>query len=375
MQNGTCTSIKLILLVILISLMLLLAACSTPETLTSTPEPTQKPTQTSAIVTQTATLALPKPSLTPSSTFGPSPTSTVLPPLGPRQWETNSTIVEFARVSADPLDFFSYTPLLMVYSDGRLIKRICQEYVCQYQQSQLDQTDLCQLINAIDRTGFLDAGSNAFQLPPGTDVAYRLSVAVNQENTVTVPDLARWIETPNWYDAVAGCSNCYPDPIIDPALIDLYELLISYNPPDLTSYQSTRLAISITDPVIAGTPRPWPEEVIPFSELLEESTCDAASTQRQAVILEGALAQAIAEVLSAQSALAPIFSDGEETWQVQSNWLLPNELPQTCQSPAGIYPNNNDPLTSWRCSPEMGAIPTSTATITPTPSITPTPLR
>ena len=263
----------------------------------------------------------------------------------------------------------------MVYSDGRLIKRICQEDICQYRQSQLNQNDLCQLINAIDRTGFLDAGSNAFQLPPGTDVAYRLSVAVNQENTVTIPDLARWIETPNWYDAVAGCSNCYPDPIIDPAFIDLYELLKSYNPPDLTSYQSTRLAVSITDPVIAGLPRPWPEEVIPFSELLEGSTCDGAITQRQAVILQGALAQTIAEVLSAQSGLAPIFSDGEETWQVQSKWLLPNELPQTCQSPAGIYPNNNDPLTSWRCSPEMGAIPTSTATITPTPSITPTPLR
>lgn len=376
MQNGSRTSVKLLLPGIVMSVIFILVACTTPETLTSTPEPTQKPTQTTrAILTQTATQAPPEPSLTPSSTFGPSPTSTNLPPLAPRQWQTNSIILELARLSADPLGSFGYTPLLILYSDGRLIKRDCQEDICQYLQNQLDQTDVCRLINAIDRTGFLNVDPNAFQLPPGTDVAYRLSVVVDQENTVSIPDLAHWIETPNWYDAFAGCTNCYPEPILDPAFINFYQLLVSYEPPGLTSYQSTRLAVSITEPVIAGTPQTWPDDIIPLSELVKSSTCDDTSTQRQAVILEGAQAQSIAELLSTQSGLSPIFSDGERTWQVQSKWLLPDELPQTCQSPAGMYPRDNGPLTSWNCSPEMGAVPTSTATITPTPSITPTPLR
>ncbi len=369
------TSYRILYWGALVVIMLLLCACSAPQTYTSSPEPSTKPTQSPSVPTVTATQSSPQPSPTLTRTQGPSPTSTALPPLAQRRWQTNGLIIEAARLITDPLGFFSYTPVFILYGDGQLIVRECEANVCEYRQGQLDEIALCQLINAIDRTGFLNADPDAFQLPTGTDNTFRLSVAVDQENIVTLPNLEQWIESPNWYAAYAGCTNCYPEPIIDPAFIDLFNLLRSYDTSSLTSYQSTRLAVSITDPVIAGTPQVWPEELVPLTELVEGSTCDDSDHQHQAVILEGAQAQALAELLSSQNGLPPIFTDGENIWQVQSKWLLPHEMPQTCQSPAGIYPPSTGTLIAWHCKPEMGALPTQTPTITPTPSITPTPLR
>ena len=374
MGHNHSKSFKIHFLGIWVGFLMFIAACSTAESPTVSQEPSGMLTQSPSTPTRTATLPIPSPSPTQTRTAGPSPTSTPLPAMASRRWGTNDLIIELASLSADPLARFSYTPIFILYSDGQLFKRDCQDSVCQYAQTQLDQTPLCRLINAVDRTGFLNADPEAFQLPPGTDLAFRLSVGVDQENTVTIPDLAQWATSPNWYDAYAGCSNCYPEPIIDPAFIDLFQLLAAYTPQTPTIFQSNRLAVGIGKPIISGTPRPWPEEVIPLSELVERSTCDDPTTN-QAVILEGSQAQAIAELLSAQSDLPPIFTDGEFTWQVQSRWLLPYEMPQTCQTSAGIYPPTDGEVTTWRCEPEMGAFPTSTATITPTPSITPTPLR
>jgi len=343
---------------------------------------TPEPTDSLATQTETSSLILPSPTQetptfhpTQTQTPGSSPTSTVMPPLSAHTWQAAPVMVEAARTGNDPLDPFQYSPFFVLYGDGLLVKRTCQEGICQYTQTQPDQEALCRLVNAIDRTGFFNADPEGFSLPGGTGEGVRLAVQVYAENEVLVPDLDRWATSPNWYPEIAGCLNCYSPPQIDPAFLDLYRLLSTYTNRDWTGLQTERLALWITQPVIAGSPQNWDPDLIPLSKLVSRSMCSSDPSQQQAIILEGSPARAVADFLSNRGRTALLFQDGEQVWQVQSRWLLPYEMPQSCQQPAGLYPPLVYSEIFWTCEPEMGAIPTPTATITPTPSITPTPLR
>lgn len=284
-------------------------------------------------------------------------------------------MVKAARIDADPFAPLSYTPFFVLYGDGLLVKRTCQNGECRYLQTQLDPQTLCRLVNTIDRTGFLDANPTAFDLPGGTGAAIHMVVRIYAENSVQIPDLDRWVEDPDWYGALMGCPSCFAPPKIDPAFIDLYRLLITYTDTDMTGLHTERLAVWLTRPVITGTAQPWPSELIPLSELAEKGTCPNNPEQRQAVILEGPSARAVSSLLSTQGEGMPIFFEDGTTWQVVSRWLLPYEMPQTCDLDAGLYPPPGESVAIWQCDPEMGTIPTATATITPTPTTTPTPLR
>jgi hypothetical protein len=284
-------------------------------------------------------------------------------------------MVEAAYIDSDPLAPFSYTPLFVLYGDGWLVKRTCQDGECRYMGSQLEPQTLCQLVNTIDRTGFLDADPGAFSLPGGTGMSIRLSVRVDVENHVEIPDLDRWTEDPNWYGFFSGCPNCFSAPQIDPAFINLYRLLTSYSVSSMAGFQAERLAIWLTKPVIAGIPKDWPPNLLSLSELAERAACPGDPTRSQAVILEGTTARAVSSFLSSSGEGVPIYSENGQLWQLHSRWLLPYEMPQTCQREPGFYPPPGSTTQDWQCAPEMGSIPTPTATITHTPSITPTPLR
>jgi hypothetical protein len=356
-------------------ILMVLTGCQTPA---STPTPTDLPTPLPSQATlpssiPTLPIAPPLPTSTP--TPGPSPTSTSLPDLAPRSWPGQPIMVEAALIDSDPLAPFSYTPLFVLYGDGWLIKRACQDGECRYLGSQLDPDTLCRLVNTIDRTGFLDADPTAFTLPGGTGTTIRLSTRLFVENQVQIPDLDRWIENPDWYGAFAGCLNCFPPPRIDPAFIDLFRLLTSYTDPSLAGFQAERLAVWLTQPVIAGVPQDWHPDLVPLSELADRSTCPNDPARSQAVILEDTAARAVSSFLSSSGESVPIFSENGRVWQVHSRWLLPYEMPQTCDREPGLYPPPEGATQNWQCAPDMGSIPTSTATITPTPSVTPTPLR
>ena len=284
-------------------------------------------------------------------------------------------MVEAAYVSNDPLDPFGYTPLFVLYGDGQLVKRVCEGGECRNLTAQLNQDAICQLINAIDRTGFMHVDPKAYRLPEGSGDLFRLSVNIDALNTAEIPNLDRWIESPEWYVEIAGCINCFDPPSIDPAFINLYHLLTRYPERDLSGLRSDRLALWITEPINAETPQPWDETLVSLIDLAERSICPGEPSQKQAVILEGAQAQAVANFLSQFGMSVPIFSEEGRTWQVQSRWLVPYERPYTCQGYAGLVPPDTFDTIQCRCDPAMGAIPSATATITPTPSITPTPLR
>lgn len=355
--------------------LMLLSACDESAgminpTISATTAPRTLILPTSTVVPATLTQVP-----TNTATPGPSPTSTPLPPLKANTWQAKPLMIEWASIANDPVDPFRYTPFLILYGDGMLVKRSCQEDECRYLQKQLEEAELCQWINAIDRTGFLYADPLAVQVPGGTGTETRLAVQVYAENGVQIPDLDRWAESPNWYGEFAGCPECFDPPAIDPAFINLYRLLSTYTLDDMSGLNTDRLAVWLTKPVIAGTARAWGEDQMSLAALAERSSCPNNPARQQAVILEGSAARQVSGFLSDEGEKAPIFSENGQTWQVHSRWLLPYEMPQRCQEPAGLYPPADFPNITWRCEPAMGAIPTGTPTITPTPSVTPTPLR
>ena len=357
---------------------LLLSACDGNVGMISPTIPETATLQTLILPTSTAIPATPTPLTTNTATPGPSPTSTPLPPLQAHAWQAKPLMIEWASIANDPLDPFRYTPFLILYGNGLIVKRSCQDdglLACRYLQKQLDEVELCRWINAIDRTGFLNANPLAEQVPGGTGTEIRLAVQVYAENGVQIPDLDRWAESPNWYGAFTGCPECFDPPAIDPAFIDLYHLLSTYPDEELSGLNTERLAVWLTKPVIAGSARVWEEESLSLSALTERSACPDDPARQKAVILEGSTARRVSDLLSSQGDLAPIFTENGQTWQIHSRWLLPYEMPQTCQEPAGLYPPADFPNIVWQCEPAMGAIPTATPTITPTPSVTPTPLR
>ena len=324
---------------------------STPATLTVTSSPTQ------------------------TRTPGPSPTSTPLLPLQAHTWDAEPIMIEAAYSGMDLTEAFKYTPFFVVYGDGLLVKRSCTNDACQYLQATLEQDALCRLINAIDRTGFLHADPMAFQVPGGTGNQVHFSISVDTNNSVTIPDLDRWVESPDWFTEYAGCINCFKPPEIDPAYLNIYRLLTTYDVLSMSGLTTERLAVWLSKPIIVGSPQIWDQDLVTLSQLADLSLCPADPTRRQAITLAGQQAHAVANFLSIQGNRPPVFREGDLMWQVNSRWLLPFEMPQTCQQAAGFYPPTDNLGISWRCEPEMGSIPTPTATITPTPTMTRTPLR
>ena len=357
---------------------MLLPACDGPVEVINPTIPESAILTTLILPTSTTVPATPTLLPTNTATPGPSPTSTPLPPLEENTWRAKPMMVEWASIANDPLDPFRYTPFLILYGDGLIVKRSCQDdgrLDCRYLQKQLDEVELCRWINAIDRTGFLDANPLAVQVPGGTGTEIRLAVQVYAENGVQIPDLDRWAESPNWYGEFTGCPACFEPPAIDPAFIGLYRLLSTYPDEELSGLNTERLAVWLTKPVVTGAARAWNDDEVSLAAVAEWSACPDDPARQQAVVLEGSMARQVSDFLSSQGNLTPLFTENGQTWQVHSRWLLPYEMPQTCQAPAGLYPPSDMPNIVWQCEPTMGAIPTSTSTITPTPSVTPTPLR
>jgi hypothetical protein len=268
-----------------------------------------------------------------------------------------------------------YQPLLILYGNGLLIKQICEDSDCHYGQVQLVQESLCRLVNAVHLTGFLDADPWAFSVPGSTGACILFNIQLDRMNTAKIDNFDSWMDNPDWYDEILPCTNCYEAPVFDPAFEALYRLLSTYEDEAFESFQADRLAVWISPAILLGNPSTWDASLPALEGLIERAICPNEPNQRTALILEGTTARSVSEFISSLETELPVFRENEKHWLVQTRWLLPHEMPQTCERPPGFYPPIMEEAIIWSCAPEMGAIPTPTPTITPTPSMTPTPIR
>ena len=253
----------------------------------------------------------------------------------------------------------------MLLADGQLIVRNCSQDVCTYQTDQLDQEQVCSLLNTIDQTGFFDYDPTSFVSPQQTSHKVFMQVSAWRSISIELDQLDAWLANPNWLNDQIKCNNCVANPIIPPALSNTYYLLKYFRPSGMQDYQPKAMALWLTTPWVIGAPAPWTLQSPSLSELLARSRC-SGSDQKQAVILEGDEASRVSDYISQMvtAGYAPVFSDGQITLQVVTQWLLPFEDPASCTTGQQASPNPvATPIQAIQCNPSDGLVPI----VTPTP--------
>jgi hypothetical protein len=299
------------------------------ETATATrgPIPTQRPS--------------PSPSSTtiPSRTPGPAPSGTPVPPLSAHTWQPAPVLIQAARRDQNTRSLFTLIPFFVLYADGQLVLQRCQNGQCSLTSQQLKPQETCRLLNSIDQLGFLDYDPATFQSPQGGGQSVLIQVNAWRSKTIELDDLDRWIEDPDWFDRQHQCSQCAPRPLILPAMEHTYQLLTRYQPTETVPYTADRLAVSVSQPWLQGSPEAWMEQDLTLSDLYAASRCPDP-TQSQAVILSGSQARRLSEYINnAMTRLvAPIFSQDLLTLQIETRWLLPLEAAPGCGEASNTLP-------------------------------------
>jgi hypothetical protein len=350
-------------------LLLVLSACQQP-TLSPTPTLTPVPSETVTPTLHPIPTQVPSPTLIPSPrasiTPGPSPTSTVMPPLAAHTWQSEGVLIMAGTRDLDARTPFGTTIDFLLLADGQLIVRNCIKDVCTFQTAQLEPKQMCALLNTLDQAGFYDYDPASFVSPQPSTHKVFIQVSAWRSLSIEVDQLDQWLSDPNWLDKQLNCKDCVEHPIILPALSTTYYLLKYYRPEGLVDYQPQKMAVFLSDPWIDGTPAPWLLDSPTLSDLYNRSRCPG-SDQGQAVVLQGDESSRVSEYINQMlgDGFAPIFTEGQLKLQVVNQWLLPFENPAGCSSgssqltatpvPAQVY--------SLACSPADGLVPL----ISPTP--------
>ena len=328
---------------------------------TDTPTPHIFPTLAPS---RTATL-IPTPTITP----GPSPTATRQPALAGFTWQPQAVLVQAGMVSYDPPRAGMRTPQLILYADGSLLHRVCSAAACGYEQSSLPRQAVCQLLNSIDQLGFLDYDPVTYQPPAVGSHAVYFEVQAWRSNAARLDMLDRWIADPTWLETERKCPGCGTPPLIPPALANTFRLLWDYVPAKASTYQPQQLAVWLQKPAVLGKPLQWTLASTRLEDLAARAACPDGRLG-QAVILSPPESDLVAGYISGAIAglyasSAPVFSAGDLTLQVETQWLLPEEVPATCAQPAGMLPGPEvpTPAATLACRPSDGTL----MTVTPTP--------
>lgn len=261
------------------------------------------------------------------------------------------------------------TPQLILYADGSLLRRVCTAGACGYEQSNLPRQAVCQLLNSIDQLGFLDYDPVTYQPPAVGNHSVYFEVQAWRSNAARLDMLDRWIADPTWLETERKCPGCSTPPQIPPALANTFRLLWDYTPAKASTYQPQQLAVWLQKPAVLGKPLQWTLASTRLADLAARAACPDGRLG-QAVVLSPPESNQVAGYISGAitglfGSSAPLFSEGDLTLQVETQWLLPEEAPATCSLPSGMLPGPDvpTPAATLACLPADGTL----MTVTPTP--------
>lgn len=295
--------------------------------------------------TQTAT-----PTRWPTYTPGPTLTSTPIPVLSAHGWFPKERLVVFNAQEGDGNCAAAFTPpKLTLYGDGQLFY-LQHTRGMQLMTARLSERQVCQWMNAIDRTGFFDynpATYNGDLIESRWASYYLIEVNAWRSKSVSLNNLGSAIY--NMEHPQDECKNppyCNIQfPTILPALRNTYHLLTDYKPVDGRVYQPGRVGIWVT-PYLTTEEYPlWPES-FPRLAGLAIPAPDWEEIKPPQLIVEGELAR---EVFDFFHQLLPgggqIVLDGGESYRISARPLLPDEFtarstivrkPISCQPADGV---------------------------------------
>jgi hypothetical protein len=355
-------------IVILVLGVLIFCGCA-PATLPAhTPIIAIDTTFTSELVTPTKS-APPTATSTSQSVFTtPSPTPWIDPTTGLREWLPEPILIQAGTIHDLKTDPFDRDPSFVLYSTGELIQKKCTAGSCQYLIVNLNNRQVCSLLNTIELYGFFDYDPSGYRTPlAGGEISY-IEVTAWRSQHIALYQLEDWLEDPNWLDRLLGCDDCRKAPEIKPALFETYWLLENLKIPRAVVYQPPSLALWLSEPQLAGDPVDWALSAPSLSRLVGMSQC-ASVGQRQAAVLTGGEAERVASYINhvINQGLSPIFEENGTIYQISTRWLLPYEQAAGCGESTNQFPSAEIPRSTelMSCHLSDGIIPTPTSTWIP----------
>ncbi len=283
------------------------------------PVTTVKPTKPIETATPTLTpmaTAVPTftPIPTPTATFTPRPAKTILLQYG-------FSHQEIGREGGTELDayFGLNMPSLVLYTDGQLLISIGS----QYREKQLSWAEMCQLLDRIGQTGFLQSDTiydasrptltptpHCPYCPRERQILIEINGPLHRQVEILESDMPRAAKE----------------------VKAVYQLLDSYRPADMDLYEPTRLQL-VPDKrgCSADRAKPWPTSLPPI----------LSPDYQYGGFVKTEWVKPILQYFDYEEGPGGCFSDHGEDWEVFVRYLLPHEPDDWyLHYPDGAYPDN-----------------------------------
>lgn len=335
---------------------------SPSPTLSASLTPTVKPTITRRPTKTPRPTRTPRPTYTPTLTLTPTVTltSTPVPALVAHTWQTDAVLLLHDVRGGDGFSY-PYPPQLVLYADGRLFKldyvKVDDGYLSQILTQQLDQQQVCQILNSIDQYGFFDYDPSTYVYDLyGGEPTVLLRVNAWRSNEVSLLGLNS-IMRPNGISEYTEARNGLPAPIILPAIAKTYDFILNQIGDNLQPYEPERLGVWVESRFVSRHPRkPWPLIAPKLADLYDQFS-DIQNKDGFGSVLRGEDAKSVYELLD-ESIAKDEFTDGVYQYGVFARPLLPYEAPPSLfgirsEIPAPEFPK---PEYQLSCSPEDGVL-------------------
>lgn len=282
---------------------------------------------------------------------------------GIREWYPAEMLIQAGTIHEREENPFNMDPWLLLYSNGLFIKKDCIGTECRYTTAQLSEKDICILLNTIDQNSFFAYDPSGYVTPlVGGEITY-IDISTWQQKSVALYQLEDWIEDPGWLDRLLKCSGCRKGPEIAPSLATTYSLLKTYSPSDASPYVPDRLAVWLSQPVLAGEPTTWEIRSPSLSRLYEMSSCTDPN-QHRVIILSGSEAKWVSDAINAATSQGkpPVFTEGSLVFELSTRWMLPGEQAAGCgESSEQFHTTPSDSTAKLMvCTVQEGFLPTVT---------------
>jgi hypothetical protein len=275
-------------------------------------------------------------------TTAATPTSPPVPELESHEWQPEAVLVSFGSFSGDGV---SNPPAeLTLLANGSLFVSDAGLY-----RADLSRSEVCQLLNTIEQTGFLEYDPSVINYDAMGDGAGGVYINVDawKKQHFYLQLLSEFINS--------QVDERYYTPPILPPIREVYQLLKSYCPNGMEPTEfNGMLSLRAVESAGGNNIIPWPTSLFSLADYYSESNCQFIATR--------ALSNSEFEDVFAltRGALNTYVSDGDRLFNIEILWLLPEQRVPACSNDPGFQPEfqiTNLPETIT-CTPNDGILAT-----------------
>ena len=242
-------------------------------------------------------------------------------------WSTPPVLISFGVYHDYSAPVVGPAPDLILYADGRLIRRDASGL----QEANLTRQQTCALLNTIEQTGFL-----AYDPARYRDEIRNLRFFMVSRTEIAVN---AWTSSRGAYPALREFSALKEGEQINPALRAVFRLLSQYRPDNLRPHVPEKIVLGLLKlDMRQSTAQPWPLNATSLADLYQQAIANPRRTWDE---LRGAIVNRdqVQLALDATTSL-PIFADQNgDQYAVSARPLLPFESIQSALTPEPIIPS------------------------------------